>query len=50
MIGVDINVGIAINAKGGDCNIMLSLMSKGLCHSDVLSLMCEVIDGLMCCH
>jgi hypothetical protein len=28
MIGVDINVGIANNAKGGDCWIMLSLMSK----------------------
>jgi hypothetical protein len=26
MIGVDINVGISINAKGGDCRIMLSLM------------------------
>jgi hypothetical protein len=26
MIGVDINVGIAINAKGGDCWIMFSLM------------------------
>ena len=26
VIGVDINVGIAINAKGGDCWIMLSLM------------------------
>jgi hypothetical protein len=26
MIGVDINVGIAINAKGGDCWIKLSLM------------------------
>jgi hypothetical protein len=31
MIGVDINVGIAINAKGGDCWIMLSLMSKEQC-------------------
>jgi hypothetical protein len=30
MIGVDINVGIAINAKGGDCWIMLSLMSNDL--------------------
>jgi hypothetical protein len=28
MIGVDINVGISINAKGGDCWIMLSLMPK----------------------
>jgi hypothetical protein len=28
MIGVDINVGIAINTKGGDCWIMLSLMPK----------------------
>jgi hypothetical protein len=28
MIGVDINVGIVINAKGGDCWIMFSLMSK----------------------
>jgi hypothetical protein len=28
MIGVDINVGIAINAKGKDCWIMLSLMPK----------------------
>jgi hypothetical protein len=28
MIGVDINVGISINAKGRDCWIMLSLMSK----------------------
>jgi hypothetical protein len=28
MIGVDINVGISINAKGGDCWIMLSLMLK----------------------
>jgi hypothetical protein len=28
MIGVDINVGIAINAKGGDCWIMLSFMPK----------------------
>jgi hypothetical protein len=28
MIGVDINVGIAINAKGGYCWIMLSLMPK----------------------
>jgi hypothetical protein len=28
MIGVDINVGISINAKGGDCWIMLSLISK----------------------
>ena len=28
MIGVDINVGIAINYEGGDCWIMLSLMSK----------------------
>jgi hypothetical protein len=27
-IGVDINVGIAINAKGGYCWIMLSLMPK----------------------
>jgi hypothetical protein len=26
VIGVDINVSIAINAKGGDCWIMLSLM------------------------
>jgi hypothetical protein len=26
LIGVDINIGIAINAKGGDCWIMLSLM------------------------
>jgi hypothetical protein len=26
MTGVDINVGISINAKGGDCWIMLSLM------------------------
>jgi hypothetical protein len=30
MIGVDINVGIAINVKGGDCWIMLSLMPKDL--------------------
>ena len=28
MIGVDLNVGIAINAKGGDSLIMLSLMPK----------------------
>jgi hypothetical protein len=28
MIGVDINIGIAINAKGEDCWIMLSLMPK----------------------
>jgi hypothetical protein len=28
MIGVDINVGISINAKGGDCWIMFSLMPK----------------------
>jgi hypothetical protein len=28
MIGVDINVGIAINAKEGDYWIMLSLMPK----------------------
>ena len=28
MIGVDINVGISINAKGGDCCIMFSLMSN----------------------
>jgi hypothetical protein len=28
MIGVDINVGIVINAKGGDCWIMLSLIPK----------------------
>jgi hypothetical protein len=28
MIRVDINVGIAINVKGGDCWIMLSLMPK----------------------
>jgi hypothetical protein len=28
MIGVDINVGISINAKGGDYCIMFSLMSK----------------------
>jgi hypothetical protein len=28
MIGVDINVGIAINAKGGYCWITLSLMPK----------------------
>jgi hypothetical protein len=28
IIGVDINVGIAINAKGGDCWIMLSSMSN----------------------
>jgi hypothetical protein len=28
MIGVDINVGISINAKGGDCCIMISLMSN----------------------
>jgi hypothetical protein len=28
MIGVDINVGVAINAKGGYCWIMLSLMPK----------------------
>ena len=26
MISVDINVGISINAKGGNCSIMLSLM------------------------
>jgi hypothetical protein len=26
VIGVEINVGIAINAKGGDCWIMFSLM------------------------
>jgi hypothetical protein len=31
MISIDINVGIAINAKGGDCWIMLSLMSKEQC-------------------
>jgi hypothetical protein len=29
MISVDINVGVSINTKGGDCYIMLSLMSKG---------------------
>jgi hypothetical protein len=34
MIGVDINVGIAINSKGGDCWIMLSLMPK-VCLIDV---------------
>jgi hypothetical protein len=28
IIGVDINVGISINAKGEDCWIMLSLMPK----------------------
>jgi hypothetical protein len=28
IIGVDINVGISTNAKGGDCWIMLSLMSN----------------------
>jgi hypothetical protein len=28
MIGVEINVGISINAKGGYCWIMFSLMSK----------------------
>jgi hypothetical protein len=28
MIGVDINVGISINAKGGDCWIMFLLMPK----------------------
>jgi hypothetical protein len=28
MIGVEINVGISSNAKGGYCWIMLSLMSK----------------------
>jgi hypothetical protein len=28
MIVVNINVGIAINAKGGDCCIMLSIMSN----------------------
>jgi hypothetical protein len=28
IIGVDINVGIAINVKGGDYWIMLSLMPK----------------------
>jgi hypothetical protein len=28
MIGVDMNVGIAINFKGGDFYIMLSLMSN----------------------
>jgi hypothetical protein len=28
MIGVDINVGVAINAKGGNCCIVFSLMSK----------------------
>jgi hypothetical protein len=28
MISVDINVGISINAKGGDCWIMFSLMPK----------------------
>jgi hypothetical protein len=44
MTGVDINVGVAINSKGGDCCTMLSLMSKDLCqrldvkycHSDLL--------------
>jgi hypothetical protein len=29
MIGVDINVGVSINAKGGYCCTMFSLMSKG---------------------
>jgi hypothetical protein len=28
MTGVDINVGISINVKGGDCWIILSLMPK----------------------
>jgi hypothetical protein len=28
MVGVHINAGIAINAKGGDCWIMFSLMPK----------------------
>jgi len=31
VIGIDINVSIAINAKGGDCWIMLSLMPM-VCH------------------
>jgi hypothetical protein len=30
MISIDINIGISINAKGGDCWIMLSLMSNDL--------------------
>jgi hypothetical protein len=30
MIGVDINVGVFINAKGRDCCIVLSLMSRDL--------------------
>jgi hypothetical protein len=43
MIGVDINVGIAINAKGGYCWIMLSLMSKEQCL--VIVIVDVVIDG-----
>jgi hypothetical protein len=39
MIGVDINVGVSINAKGGDCCTMLSLMSKGLM-SSIFIMMC----------
>ena len=45
VIGVDINVGIAINAKGGDCWIMLSLMPM-VWLIDVID-WCQVIDWLM---
>jgi hypothetical protein len=43
MIGVDIDVGISINAKGGDCWIMLSLMPKDSCQR-------IHVKGTMSCH
>jgi hypothetical protein len=49
MISVEINVGIAMNAKGGYCWIMLSLMKKDLCQRidvDVKGLIVDV-KGLM---